>query len=92
MHTQLMNAPAPIPAAKAPSPYLKLSQGPRELAALAGKTSVITYHQLYNAVVSGRVPAEMVNGRWMLMRASLPAIAAALGLATAAQPIPAQAA
>ena len=91
-HSPLMTAPSSVPAAEAPSPYLKLSHAPRELAALVGKPSVITYHQLYLAVLSGRVPGEMVNGRWMLLRSNLPAIAVTLGLATVPQPAPAQAA
>lgn len=77
---------------QASSTQIKLPHAPRELSALVGKPNAITYRRLYTAVLNGRVPAEMENGRWKLCREDLPAIAATLGLTASAQPVPAQAA
>jgi len=45
---------------------------------------VPTYRKLWTMVVDGRLPAEQVNGRYQVARASLPAIAALLGIAVPA--------
>jgi hypothetical protein len=58
----------------------------RELAELTGER-MPTYRRTWGLTVSGRLPAELINGRWFFTRADLPAIAVALGL-TVPIPVP----
>ena len=55
----------------------------RELAVLTGKAPP-SYHSFWCGLATGRFPAEQVNGRYRIRRADLPAIAATLGMKSAA--------
>lgn len=54
---------------------LSLTEAPRALAAYGTPP---TYHQLWMAVVAGRVPAEKVGKRWMIRTDDLEIVAKAL--------------
>ena len=42
--------------------------------------SSVTYPTVWRAVVNGRLPAQMTNGRYRVLRSDLPAYATFLGL------------
>jgi hypothetical protein len=44
------------------------------LRAINANGVTITYQQLWNAAISGKIPAERVGQRWAVQRADLPAI------------------
>jgi hypothetical protein len=58
---------------------------PRELSAYTGKPAK-SYRYLYSKVLDGVIPAELINGRWSVQRANVPAIAAELGLTAPPDP------
>ncbi len=39
-----------------------------------------SYRRLYFDVLSGKIPAENINGRWFVRRSDLPAIGKAFGM------------
>jgi hypothetical protein len=52
----------------------------RELAAFRPGCAVPGHRKLWCLIVDGKIPAEQENGRWIIQRTDLPAIAAVLGL------------
>lgn len=60
---------------------LPLTRLPSELSRLSPGRPVPSYRQLYNQVLSARIPAEQdANGRWSVDEAQVLAIAVQLGL------------
>ncbi len=59
---------------------IALPHAPRELGLVVGDAGAVSYRQFYAAVLDGRVPARMDNGRWSVRRGDLPQIAEAFGL------------
>jgi hypothetical protein len=49
-----------------------------ELKTRCGKS--FTYHSLWTAAVTGRIPARRDSGRWRVQRADIPVIVSQLGL------------
>ena len=67
---------------------IALATLPRELAAFTGQPAP-DYRTVYNRTLSGKFPAEQINGRWHVRRSDLPAVAAALGFEAKATEAPA---
>jgi hypothetical protein len=59
--------------------HLPLTEVPREIKRVTGKKPP-TYNQLHRAVVDAAIPAERVNGVWVVLRSDLPAIAGEFGI------------
>jgi hypothetical protein len=62
--------------------YVELIIALQELRSVYGVNT--TYQRLWAAVVNGQVPAQRVGRRWMILRADLSRVAAALGIPLAA--------
>jgi hypothetical protein len=61
------------------SEKLPLTQVAAALRYLTGSTPP-RYQQLWRAMVDGKISGELVNGRYVVQRADLPIIAAAMGM------------